>query len=76
MTTEIKTITPAMFTIPSAVAYTGFARSRLYLEIKAGNLDCRKAGRRTLISRASLDAMLDALPRAANSRQMGTHHGR
>ena len=56
---------PAMFTISGASNYSGFARSRLYLAIKAGKLDVRKAGKRTLITRASLDAMLDALPKAA-----------
>jgi len=51
-----------MFTIPGSTRYSGFSRSRVYVEIKAGKLDARKAGRRTLVTRASLDALLDALP--------------
>ena len=64
MNPQTESIAPAMFTIPGAIVYSGFVRSRLYLEIKAGRLDARKAGRRTLITRASLDALLDALPKA------------
>ena len=56
-------IVPVMFTVAGASVYSGFARSRLYLEIKAGRLDARQAGRRTLITRDSLDAMLAALPK-------------
>jgi len=67
MNPQTETIAPALFTISGASVYSGFARSRLYLEIKAGKLDARKAGRRTLITRGSLDAMLDALPRAAQN---------
>ena len=62
---QSQALIPAMLTIDDAVRYSGHARSRLYLDIKAGKLDVRKAGRRTLISRKSLDAMLDALPRAS-----------
>ena len=64
MNPQAQTIAPALLTIHGAVIYSGFARSRLYLEIKAGRLDARKAGRRTLITRPSLDALLDALPKA------------
>ena len=65
MNPQTETVTPALFTIHGAAVYSGFARSRLYLEIKAGKLDARKAGRRTLVTRASLDALLDALPKVA-----------
>lgn len=58
-------IAPAMLPIPAACQYAGLARSRLYLEIKAGRVDARKAGRRTLVMRESLDAFLASLPRAA-----------
>jgi excisionase family DNA binding protein len=54
---------PAMLTISAACRYAGIARSRLYLEIKTGRVDARKAGRRTLITRESLDAFLASLPR-------------
>jgi excisionase family DNA binding protein len=58
-------IAPAMLTIQDAAKYAGFSRSRIYEEMNAGRLDARKAGRRTLISRASLDDLLASLPRAA-----------
>jgi excisionase family DNA binding protein len=58
-------VIPAMFPITAACRYIGFSRSRVYLEIKAKRLDARKAGRRTLITRASLDALLADLPKAA-----------
>jgi hypothetical protein len=64
MRKQSQPLVPAMLTIDDSCSYCGYARSRLYLEIKAGKLDVRKAGRRTLITRQSLDAMLDALPRA------------
>lgn len=67
MSTQSETTAPAMFTILGAVSYSGLARSRLYLEIKAGKLDARKAGRRTLIPRASLDLLLAALPKAGST---------
>lgn len=65
MNPQAETIAPALFTISGACVYSGFARSRLYLEIKAGRLDARKAGRRTLITRVSLDVLVEALPKAA-----------
>lgn len=54
---------PILLPIPLACRYIGIARSRLYLEIKAGTLDARKIGRRTVITRASLDAFLANLPK-------------
>ncbi len=71
MNPQIETIAPAMFTIQGAVVYSGFVRSRLYSEIKAGHLDARKAGRRTLITRASLDALLASLPLATAGKGLG-----
>ena len=55
-------IQPRMLTVPEAVAYARRSRAALYVDIRAGLLDARKAGRRTLISLASLDRMLDGLP--------------
>jgi hypothetical protein len=53
---------PAGLTIPGAVAYSGLARTRLYNEAAAGRLTFRRAGKRTLILRAELDALLASLP--------------
>ena len=64
MQTSSEALAPAMLPIPAACRYSGFTRSRLYLEIKAGRVDARKAGRRTLITRESLDALLASLPKA------------
>ncbi len=53
---------PYAFTIADAVTYSGCSRSRLYDAIKAGELDARQVGRRTLIVGESLRAFLDRLP--------------
>lgn len=49
-------------TIPDAVRATGMSRSALYEAMKRGDLIARKAGRRTLISLADLEAYLASLP--------------
>lgn len=56
---------PVMLTVQNAVKRSAFSRTRLYAEMKSGRLDVRKAGRRTLITRESLDALLAALPKVA-----------
>jgi len=57
----------AMFTVPEAVAWSRIGRTSLYAHIKSGRLDARKHGRRTLISAASLAALLGSLPPAHRS---------
>ena len=54
--------TPLAVTIPDAVKATGMSRSALYEALKRGDLTARKAGRRTLISFADLEAYLAGLP--------------
>lgn len=49
-------------TMPQAVDYTGLSRSRIYDALKRGELTARKAGKRTLIAFADLDAYLASLP--------------
>jgi excisionase family DNA binding protein len=49
-------------TIPEAVEASGLSRSALYVALKRGDLTARKAGRRTLIALADLEAFLQALP--------------
>jgi len=49
-------------TVPDAVGYSGLSRSALYVALRRGDLKARKAGRRTLIAFAELDAYLAALP--------------
>lgn len=55
-------IKPIAVTVPEAVRATGLSRSRLYEALKSGELTARKAGRRTLISFADLEAYLANLP--------------
>lgn len=55
-------MTKAYGTIPDAVRYSGMSRSALYEALKRGDLTARKAGRRTLIAFADLEAYLASLP--------------
>ncbi len=55
-------MTKAYGTMPEAVVYSGMSRSALYEALKRGDLTARKAGRRTLISFADLEAYLASLP--------------
>lgn len=54
--------TPIALTIQDAVKASGLSRSRLYEALKLGELPARKAGRRTLIALADLEAYLASLP--------------
>lgn len=53
---------PLAVTIPDAVRLSGCSRSALYEALKRGDLTARKAGRRTLIPFAELEAYLASLP--------------
>jgi excisionase family DNA binding protein len=53
---------PIAVTILDAVKATGMSRTSLYEALKRGDLTARKAGRRTLISFADLEAYLARLP--------------
>ena len=53
---------PIAVTIPDAVKATGMSRSALYEALKRGDLTALKAGRRTLIRFADLEAYLTSLP--------------
>ncbi len=59
---ERSKIEPLAYTIEGAREASGLARSRLFLLIASGELEARKAGRRTLILGNSLRAYLDQLP--------------
>lgn len=50
---------PAAFHIPDAVRYTGLTRTRLYELIQSGELPSAKIGRRRIIRRIDLDALID-----------------
>ena len=49
-------------TIPEAVKLSGMSRSALYEALRKQQLSAKKAGRRTLISFADLQAYLASLP--------------
>lgn len=53
---------PIAVTIPDAVRLSGCSRSALYEALKRGDLTARKAGRRSLIMMADLEAYLASLP--------------
>lgn len=53
---------PLTVTIPEAVRLTGISRSRLYVAMKNGDIAALKAGRRTLIPFADLEAYMNSLP--------------
>ncbi len=57
----LTTLVPALLTIKQLTAYTGFSRTRVYEVID--ELDARKVGRRTLITRVSVDRFIAGLPR-------------
>ena len=51
----------AFLNVAEALTYLGIDRTRLYRSME--KLDARKAGRRTLISRKSLDRWFEGLPK-------------
>ncbi len=53
---------PIAVTIPDAVRVSGMSRTSIYEALKRGDITARKAGRRTLISFADLEAYLASLP--------------
>lgn len=48
--------------IPEACKLTSLSRSRLYSELRTGNLKASKSGRRTLIAMSELSRWLQSLP--------------
>jgi excisionase family DNA binding protein len=57
-------MTPMTYTIEGAVEASGLPRTTIYELLGRGIIEARKAGRRTLIPAASLQAYLDSLPPA------------
>ena len=53
---------PITITIPDAVKLSGMSRTALYEALKRQDISAKKAGRRTLISFADLQAYLARLP--------------
>jgi hypothetical protein len=55
-------INKAYGTLPEAVQFSGLSRTSIYEALKRGDVTARKAGRRTLILFADLEAYLSSLP--------------
>jgi excisionase family DNA binding protein len=65
-TPQPKITSPVLaLSMAEAAKATGLSRSRLYLEVGAGRLRIKKAGRRTLVTLAELTRFLDSLDHAA-----------
>lgn len=61
MNTAQNTPAPLAYSVSDACRVTSIGRTRLYALIAEGRLDVRKIGRRTLITAASLRALIDGL---------------
>lgn len=59
---EHAAIEPKVFTIKEAVAYSKIGRSVLYKRIEQEEIIAQKSGRRTLISKESINSYLKSLP--------------
>jgi hypothetical protein len=55
--------------ISDVVRMSGLCRTLIYAEIRAGRLQARKCGRRTIILHQDLEAFLGALPVASKVRK-------
>lgn len=53
---------PITLTIPEAIKASGMSRTAIYEALKFKRISAKKAGRRTLISYADLQAYLASLP--------------
>ena len=56
-------LTPAWLTIKQVADYAGCGRTSIYAAVNTGHLEARKAFGRTLISKASIDALMASSPR-------------
>lgn len=66
--TDTPEVPAISLTIDDAVRATGLSRTLLYVALAEGKLAARKAGRRTLIEHAELEAFVRSLPRARYGR--------
>lgn len=58
-------IEPLADSVPVAAARLGICRAQIFIEIRAGRIVARKAGRRTLIERSEQSRWLTSLPTKA-----------
>jgi hypothetical protein len=69
-------IRPVVLTIKQSQAYAQLGRTKLFELIKCGVLDGRRNGTKTVITVASLDAYLAALPNARDAKvEEARRHG-
>ena len=64
-------VAPAARTIRETEAHYGWSRSYIYLNLAAGLLEAKKAGRRTLIVSESADRLFASLPRQTFRAKVG-----
>jgi excisionase family DNA binding protein len=64
MNSNTETASPLSYTIAGAVAATGASRTRIYDALARGELEARKAGRRTVIEAEALRRWVASWPRA------------
>ena len=60
----MQAVLPKALNLTQVCEATGFSKTKVYREIKSGNLPARKAGKRTLVLVEDLRAYLDNLPHA------------
>ena len=58
---------PLAYDVSGAARVMGIGRNKLYDEIQAGRLEAYKLGRRTVITRAAIEAWFGKLPRFTNT---------
>jgi hypothetical protein len=54
---------PQMLSFRDALKYGGFGKQKAYDLIRAGKIDARKMGRRTMVDRRSIDRYHKSLPK-------------
>ena len=58
---------PLAYDVSGAARVMGVGRNKIYDEIQAGRLEAHKLGRRTVITRAAIEAWFGKLPRFTTS---------
>ena len=62
---KLQPIMPEVLSVEDARAFIGIGRTKFYELVKAKEIVPRKLGKRTLVMRTDLVALLDRLPREA-----------
>jgi excisionase family DNA binding protein len=65
----IVTLRPRALRVMDAAKYIGVGRTKMFELIKAGRVDAKRDGAIVLVTVASLDSYLDALPNARETKE-------